>query len=140
MKSFVLDDRLARDSVFCGDGPLSQLRLFNDRRFPWFLLIPRKPAMREITDLSGNDQRLLLAEINLVSTGLRGLFPQVEKLNIAALGNVVSQLHVHIIGRQHDDAAWPKPVWNFGQPESYTHAQLQSLLESVQDWSWTPET
>ena len=111
--TFELDRRLAADSVFIADGPLSQVRLMDDARFPWLLLVPRVPAACEWIDLYGGQQRLLLAEINQVSQLLR-VEPGVAKLNIGALGNIVRQLHVHLVGRHPDDPAWPGPVWGSG--------------------------
>jgi len=110
---FELDPRLAADSVFIADGPLSQVRLMDDTRFPWLLLVPRVPGASEWIDLDGGRQRLLLAEIDRVSRLLRDE-PGVEKLNIGALGNIVRQLHVHLVGRHAGDAAWPGPVWGCG--------------------------
>ena len=111
--TFELDRRLAADSAFIADGPLSQVRLMDDARFPWLLLVPRVPAACEWIDLDGGQQRLLLAEINQVSQLLR-VEPGVAKLNIGALGNIVRQLHVHLVGRHPDDPAWPGPVWGSG--------------------------
>ena len=110
---FELDPRLAADSAFVADGPLSQVRLMDDTRFPWLLLVPRVAGAAEWIDLDGGQQRLLLAEINQVSQLLRAA-NGVEKLNIGALGNIVRQLHVHIVGRHAGDAAWPGPVWGSG--------------------------
>ena len=110
---FGLDPRLAADSVFIADGPLSQVRLMDDTRFPWLLLVPRVDGAVEWTDLDGSQQRLLLAELNQASQLLRAE-PGVEKVNIGALGNIVRQLHVHIVGRHAGDAAWPGPVWGSG--------------------------
>lgn len=110
---FPLDPRLAADSVFIADGPLSQVRLMDDTRFPWLLLVPRVEGAVEWIDLDGGQQRLLLAELNQVSQLLRAE-AGVEKVNIGALGNIVRQLHVHIIGRNAGDAAWPGPVWGSG--------------------------
>lgn len=110
---FALDPRLAADSAFVADGPLSQVRLMDDIRFPWLLLVPRVPGASEWIDLDGGQQRLLLAEINQVSHLLRGE-PGVGKLNIGALGNIVPQLHVHLVGRHPGDPAWPGPVWGSG--------------------------
>ncbi|RBD01276.1 diadenosine tetraphosphate hydrolase, partial [Xanthomonas oryzae pv. oryzae] len=105
---FQLDPRLAADSVFVADGPLSQVRLMDDARFPWLVLVPRVADVSEWIDLDGGQQRLLLAEINQLSQLLRAE-PAVSKLNIGALGNIVRQLHVHLVGRHHGDAAWPGP-------------------------------
>ena len=113
MSGFVLDARLEADSVFLADGPLSQVRLMNDARFPWLLLVPRVEDASEWIDLDGAQQRLLLAEIHRAGTLLKRE-PGVEKLNIGALGNIVRQLHVHLVGRHHEDAAWPGPVWGAG--------------------------
>ena len=110
---FELDTRLAADSVLIADGPLSQIRLMNDDRFPWVVLVPRVPGASEWIDLDGSQQRLLLAEINQISQLLR-VEPGVAKLNIGALGNIVRQLHVHLVGRHPDDPAWPGPVWGSG--------------------------
>ena len=110
---FELDTRLAADSVLIADGPLSQIRLMNDARFPWVVLVPRVAGASEWIDLSGDQQRLLLAEINQISRHLKQK-PNVTKLNIGALGNIVPQLHIHLVGRHEGDAAWPGPVWGSG--------------------------
>ncbi|WP_397595574.1 HIT domain-containing protein [Silanimonas sp.] len=117
--SFTLDPRLEADSVFIADGPLSQLRLVDDARFPWLVLVPRVPRATEWIDLDGASQRLLLAEINQAGALLRVHFAPVEKLNIGALGNIVRQLHVHVVGRREGDAAWPGPVWGAGTRRTY---------------------
>lgn len=116
---FTLDPRLAADSVLIADGPLSQLRLMDDARFPWLVLVPRVPGATEWIDLDGASQRLLLAEINIAGALLREHFAPVDKLNIGALGNVVRQLHVHVVGRRVGDAAWPGPVWGAGTRRPY---------------------
>jgi diadenosine tetraphosphate (Ap4A) HIT family hydrolase len=125
-----LDPRLAADSLLVADGPLSQFRLVDDARFPWLVLVPRVPGAIEWIDLSGADQRLLLAEVNLAGRLLRGLGP-VHKLNIGALGNVVRQLHVHVVARQEGDAAWPGPVWGAGVRQPYVAATREALLSSL---------
>ena len=125
---FELDTRLAADSVLIADGPLSQIRLMNDDRFPWVVLVPRVPGASEWIDLDGSQQRLLLAEINRVSHLLRAE-PGVEKLNIAALGNIVRQLHVHLVGRHPDDPAWPGPVWGSGPAQRFDPGVLAERVE-----------
>ena len=112
-QAFEVDPRLAADSAFIADGPLSQVRLIDDTRFPWLVLVPRVAGATEWIDLDGGRQRLLLAELNQVGQLLRAE-SGVEKLNIGALGNVVRQLHVHLVGRHAGDAAWPGPVWGSG--------------------------
>ena len=128
MIGFQLDPRLAADSVFVADGPLSQLRLMNDARFPWLLLVPRIVGAREWIDLDGSQQRLLLAEINQASHLLRNE-PGVQKLNIGALGNLVAQLHVHLVGRHEGDDAWPGPVWGSGSARPYRPETLAMLVK-----------
>ena len=127
---FELDTRRAADSVLIADGPLSQIRLMNDARFPWVVLVPRVAGASEWIDLSGDQQRLLLAEINQISRHLKQK-PNVTKLNIGALGNIVRQLHVHLIGRHEGDAAWPGPVWGSG-PAQRLDANV--LAERVEIW------
>lgn len=124
--AFELDPRLAADSVFVADGPLSQVRLMDDTRFPWLLLVPRVHGAAEWIDLDGGQQRLLLAEINRAGQLLRAE-PGVEKLNIGALGNIVRQLHVHLVGRHAGDAAWPGPVWGSGAAVRHDAGALATL-------------
>ena len=123
---FALDSRLAADSVLIADGPLSQIRLMNDERFPWIVLVPRVPGASEWIDLDGGQQRLLLAEINQLSQLLR-TEAGVEKINIGALGNVVRQLHVHVVGRHAGDPAWPGPVWGSGAALRHDPEELAAL-------------
>ena len=125
-ETFALDPRLAADSVFVADGPLSQVRLMDDARFPWLLLVPRVAGASEWIDLDGGQQRLLLAEINQLSQLLR-TEAGVEKINIGALGNVVRQLHVHVVGRHAGDAAWPGPVWGSGAALRHDPEELAAL-------------
>lgn len=127
MADFVLDPRLQADSAFVADGPLSQVRLMDDARFPWLLLVPRVAEASEWIDLDGGQQRLLLAEINQLSQLLRQE-PGVHKLNIGALGNVVRQLHVHVLGRHPHDAAWPGPVWGSGTAQRLPAEELQARV------------
>lgn len=128
MADFQLDPRLAADSVFIADGPLSQVRLMDDVRFPWLLLVPRIAGASEWLELDGNQQRLLLAEINRAGQLVRAQ-PGVEKLNIGALGNIVRQLHVHLVGRHAADAAWPGPVWGSGAAQRHDAALLEIRVE-----------
>lgn len=131
MTDFVLDPRLATDSVFVADGPLSQVRLMNDTRFPWLLLVPRAPDATEWMDLDGGSQRLLLAEIHKVGNLVRAQ-PEVHKLNIGALGNIVRQLHIHLVGRHEGDAAWPGPVWGSGAIQPFNPEDLTRRVEAWQ--------
>ena len=124
---FILDPRLAADSAFIADGPLSQVRLMNDARFPWLVLVPRVPEVSEWLELDGAQQRLLLAEINQAGNLIR-TEPGMEKLNIGALGNIVRQLHVHLGGRHASDAAWAGPVWGRGAAQRYPQAARDTRI------------
>ena len=110
MSAFVLDPTLEADTLEIVTLPLCVARLMNDRRFPWVILVPARPRVSEIIDLDAADRGLLMEEIALVSTAMRDLFHP-TKLNVGALGNVVTQLHVHVVARFASDAAWPGPVW-----------------------------
>jgi diadenosine tetraphosphate (Ap4A) HIT family hydrolase len=129
MTDFALDPRLAADSVFIADGPLSQVRLMDDTRFPWLVLVPRVNGVSEWLELDGGQQRLLLAEINQAGQLIRTQ-PGVQKLNIGALGNIVRQLHIHLVGRHDSDAAWPGPVWGSGSAVHHEPAALQAAVDA----------
>ena len=132
MNDFSLDARLQADSVFIADGPLSQVRLIDDSRYPWLVLVPRAANASEWIDLDGGQQRLLLAEINQVSKLLREE-SGVQKINIGALGNIVRQLHVHIVGRHEGEPAWPGPVWGHSPMQRHTPNQLRQLVTFWRD-------
>ena len=127
---FILDPRLAADTHLVGDLDLSRVLLMDDARFPWLILVPRRANLRELIDLDIAAQQLLLAEIDRCARILRTL-EKPDKLNIAALGNVVAQLHVHVIARRASDAAWPRPVWGFGEREPYTTDALSQRLAAM---------
>ena len=110
---FHLDPRLEADSVWLADGPLSQLRMMDDARFDWLVLVPRVLDVSELIDLNAEQQRLLLEEINHAGVLLRACSP-CDKLNIGILGNIVRQLHVHVLARVQGDCAWPGPAWGAG--------------------------
>jgi diadenosine tetraphosphate (Ap4A) HIT family hydrolase len=129
MTDFALDPRLAADTAFIADGPLSQVRLMDDTRFPWLVLVPRVNGVSEWLDLDGGQQRLLLAEINQAGQLIRAQ-PGVEKLNIGALGNIVRQLHVHLVGRHESDPAWPGPVWGHGAAVRHAPAALATQIDA----------
>ena len=128
---FTLDPRLAADSHFLLDAPLCRIGLMDDARFPWLILVPCVPLVREWPDLSAIQQVQLQVEINVAARALQQAFPHGEKLNIAALGNVVPQLHIHVILRHTGDAAWPKPVWNEGEREPYSPESAQETLSAI---------
>jgi diadenosine tetraphosphate (Ap4A) HIT family hydrolase len=118
-QDFHLDAQLAADTHAVGDLELSRVLLMDDARFPWLILVPRRAGMRDWIDLAHPDQHQLLDEIERCAHALRALIVP-HKLNIASLGNVVAQLHVHVIARARDDAAWPKPVWGVGSAVLYS--------------------
>ena len=110
-------------SVAVADLELCHVRLQDDARFPWLILIPRLPGASEVTDLTPDQHAVLMAEVVRATAAVRALGEAagrpVGKLNVAALGNVTPQLHLHVIGRRRDDAAWPKPVWGQGEGQPY---------------------
>ena len=128
--SFSLDRRLEADTLEIGDLALSRLLLMNDSRYPWFILVPRREGLREIVDLDAGSRTLLIEEIAAVSSFLRAL-PGVEKINVGALGNVVSQLHAHVVGRRAGDPAWPGPVWGAGVAEPYARDAAVARIEQA---------
>jgi diadenosine tetraphosphate (Ap4A) HIT family hydrolase len=132
MTNFQLHPNLAAETMLVSSMQLSTTLLMNDRRFPWLILVPRLPGASELTDLSPDHQARLLAEINVAARALKTLFTP-DKLNIAALGNVTPQLHVHVIARFHGDAAWPRPVWGVGQAEVYDPQEAQSLVGKLNE-------
>lgn len=127
---FALDPRLAADTVPIGDMELSRVLLMNDARFFWLILAPRRANVCELIDLTEADQKSLLHEIDRCSRALRTI-AQPNKLNIAALGNVVAQLHVHVIARFETDAAWPRPVWGVGSAQAYSPADLSTRISAL---------
>ncbi|AWL12122.1 hypothetical protein HMF8227_01649 [Saliniradius amylolyticus] len=127
---FQLHPQLSRDCFAVTSMPLSDLLLMNDAQFPWLILVPRVEEAREIIDLSFSEQQTLWRESAWVSEILRDDF-KAHKLNVAALGNHVPQLHLHHIARQTTDAAWPDPVWGRVQPLAYTKAQAQQRVDFV---------
>lgn len=127
---FVLDTRLAADTFVLGDMLLSRVLLMNDARFPWLIIVPRRPALRELTDLASTERSILMEEIARASTALMEA-TQAEKLNVAALGNQVPQLHVHVIARFVGDPAWPNPVWGRGQATPYAEDEAARFSAEV---------
>jgi diadenosine tetraphosphate (Ap4A) HIT family hydrolase len=113
-----------------GDLPLSRVLISNDANYPWLLLVPRRLGISEITDLAETEQAQLMAEIARVARALKGV-TACDKLNIATLGNVVPQLHVHVIARRHGDAAWPRPVWGAVEAIAYDKAVLETFIGAI---------
>jgi len=132
---FTLDPRLVTDTIAIGDFPLCRLLLMNDSQYPWFILVPRRAGVTELYHLPAAEQQQLMAEISELSETLADLF-QARKMNVATLGNMVPQLHVHVIARQATDPAWPGPVWGKVPAIPYTTeelARVRSKLEVLLD-------
>ena len=127
---FELHPRLNEDCVVVGDFPLCRLLLMNDASYPWFILVPRREGVREIFELSAADQQQLLHESSQLSRVIATHF-KADKINVAALGNMVPQLHVHHIVRFESDPAWPAPVWGHAPASPYDDAALNQRLAMV---------
>lgn len=127
---FDLNPRIIADTVPVTDWPLCRVLLMNDSTYPWLLLVPRRTGVVELTDLAPEDQHTLLDEIARASTALRRAMSP-HRINIAALGNVVAQLHVHVIARNTDDPSWPKPVWGAVPAVPYTPEALEQRLAAL---------
>jgi len=122
-----LDPQLARDCTVLGDLALSRVLLNNDANFPWVILVPRRAGAVELIDLGAVDRTVLTTEINDASRALKAI-TRCDKLNVAALGNVVAQLHVHVIARFKTDAAWPNPVWGKAPRKDYEADARKGLI------------
>ena len=130
----MIHPQLQRDCFVLGQLSLSHLLLMNDSRYPWFILVPAVEGIQEIYQLTPTDQQQLLAESNWLAENLQKSFAA-DKINIAALGNVVPQLHVHHIVRYRTDDAWPAPVWGKYPAKAYNDNSRQNLLQSM-TWLW----
>lgn len=128
--AFTLHPQLARDSLPIGDLTLCQLRLINDASFPWLLLVPKRADIGELIELDEADRAVLMQEITAVSQALKTL-TGCDKLNVAALGNMVPQLHIHVIARFKGDPAWPKPVWGQVPARPYAEAVAADLISQL---------
>ncbi|MDR5900591.1 MULTISPECIES: HIT family protein [Halomonas] len=130
MDHFEPDPRLVEDSYPITELPLCQLRLMNDSRFPWLLLIPRRHGVSEVFELSEAQQRQLWRETSRIGQAFKALM-EADKLNVASLGNVVEQLHVHLVLRRTDDGLWPGPVWGQGEALPYDLDTLAAMRDRV---------
>jgi len=127
---WTLDPVLERDTRAIGDLPLCRVLLSRDANYPWLLLVPRRKGAVEIIDLDNGEQAQLMSEIADASRALKSI-TGCDKINVAAIGNVVAQLHVHVIARFHADAAWPKPVWNAVPAREYQPATAAGFMAAV---------
>ncbi len=131
MSEVNIDARLTEGSVLLGDLALCRVFLVDNVLFPWVVLIPRRPKLVELLDLSAQERHLLMDEITLVSDCFRKIFSP-DKLNVATLGNQVAQLHIHVIARFKTDAAWPDPVWGKGK-ELYGRKELEEKCQKIKE-------
>ncbi len=125
-----LHPQLARDTALVGDLALARVLAMNDANYPWVILVPRCAGAVEIIDLDEGDRGRLMAEIAEVCTALKQL-TRCDKLNVAAIGNMVPQLHVHVVARRTDDPAWPKPVWGSVAAKPYAAGELDTLAADM---------
>jgi diadenosine tetraphosphate (Ap4A) HIT family hydrolase len=125
-----LHPQLEQDTETIGDLILSRLLVSNDATCPWLLLVPRRLGASEITDLDAEDQRQLMTEIAVVSQALKTI-TACDKINVAAIGNMVPQLHVHVVARRRDDPAWPKPIWGAVASRAWDAAERELLVAAV---------
>ena len=129
-QNFTLHPQLQADTALLGDMPLCRVLLRCDARFPWLILVPRRQGATEMTDLEEHDQLQLMRDTVRASKALTELY-RPDKINIAALGNIVAQLHVHVVARFINDDAWPQPVFGHGEAKSYTESEIENLTEKL---------
>jgi diadenosine tetraphosphate (Ap4A) HIT family hydrolase len=125
--TFTLDERLARDALVIGDLPLCRVLLMNDARWPWLILAPRREGLVELIDLELTDQTQLMDEAGRAARFLK-THARADKINVGALGNIVRQLHLHVVARVVGDPGWPGPVWGQGEAAPYGDGAAQALI------------
>ena len=132
-----LHPQLAKDTIDIGDLPLSRVLVIKDANYPWLLLVPRREGAVEIIDLDEVAQAQLMTEITRVSRAVKEI-TKCDKLNVAALGNMVPQLHIHIVARRTGDVAWPRPVWGVAPPLPHDAQEVQQFISAVRRkiWLW----
>jgi diadenosine tetraphosphate (Ap4A) HIT family hydrolase len=130
LQPWTLHPQLAKDTIAVGDLPLVRTLLMNDANYPWLVLVPRRADAVEILDLDEEQQTLLMSEIALIARVLKDV-TDCDKLNIAAIGNIVPQLHVHVVARRAGDAAWPQPVWGAVAARPYEPGDRDRLIEAI---------
>ena len=130
--SFALHPQLVKDTAFVADLRVCRVLLMNHAAFPWLILVPRRESLRELHSLADEDFVHVMEEVRCVSRKLQQ-FTRADKMNVAALGNMVAQLHIHVVARFSTDAAWPNPVWNSGVVQHpYHEGQMHSLIKELQ--------
>ena len=130
-----LHPQLARDTIEVGDLPLSRVLVVNDANWPWLLLVPRRLEVGEIIDLDEVEQAQLMTEIARTARAMKAV-TACDKLNVAALGNVVPQLHVHVIARRQGDAGWPRPIWGAAPAIAHDREELDRFIAALRDEIW----
>ena len=130
MENFILHERLKNDTIEVLDLKLCRVLLMNDSSFPWLILVPMRTGATEVHELSKEDRASLIEEMAAASRAISSAFSP-HKINIGALGNIVPQLHVHVIGRKRTDRAWPGPVWGSGPGVPYSGEQLEKTLSTL---------
>jgi diadenosine tetraphosphate (Ap4A) HIT family hydrolase len=133
--AWTLHPQLKQDTIDIGDLPLCKVLVIKDANYPWLMLVPRRPEKVEIIDLDEVEQAQLMAEVSRAARALKDI-TKCDKLNIAALGNMVPQLHVHVIARRTGDAAWPRPVWGVVPPLAHDAAEVQHFISALRRKIW----
>lgn len=135
MDEWSLNRQLEQDTINIGDLPLSRVLVVNDGNYPWLMLVPRREGAKELVDLNDVEQSQLMTEINRVARALQDI-TKPDKLNIAALGNMVPQLHVHVIARRTTDPAWPRPVWGVVPPVPHDSEEIEHFIRALRRQIW----
>lgn len=134
MKHFTIDPELEKNSFFVTDLELSKVYVKNDKENPWFVLIPKKAHATELMDLTHEEQCILMEEITMVSDFLKNFYKP-SKLNVGALGNMVRQLHIHVIARYENDRAWPQALWGTTPSQIFEEVELENIRSNFQDFT-----
>jgi len=129
---FELDERLANDTARVGALPVALVLLMKDARYPWAILVPRRVGLADFHDLTPADRRELMDEAARVCVALQKL-TSATKMNVAALGNIVRQLHIHVVARFENDDAWPRPVWGLGTPVPYADGEAEACAAALKE-------
>jgi diadenosine tetraphosphate (Ap4A) HIT family hydrolase len=130
---FKIDSKIKKDTYFIFFSKISYVLLVNDSRYPWIILVPKVESAAELTDLRYDEIKNLYSEIELVSKFFRFKFPSTV-INVAKIGNIVKQLHIHIVARNENDSSWPNPVWGIGQQQKYKKNDAKILIEELKQY------
>jgi diadenosine tetraphosphate (Ap4A) HIT family hydrolase len=130
---FSVDPVIEQNSIFIKNLGLSTLYLKNDKENPWFILVPRKALAVELIDLNHEEQTMLMEEITIVSEFLKSHY-RPHKMNVGSLGNIVTQLHIHVIARNPSDRAWPGPIWGTPTTQEFDHNELENIKSNFEEF------